>query len=94
MSTNPSRQPEGPRCIYVLDDDFDIFRLVSRTLREFAFEVVECHTAAALRRLLLERVADLCIVDLGLPDADGRDVVRELQAGYACGMMVLTGGAT
>jgi two-component system OmpR family response regulator len=33
----------------------------------------------------------LCIVDLGLPDADGMDVVRELQARYACGVMVLTG---
>lgn len=91
MSTNPFHQPEGPRCIYVLDDDPDICRLVSRTLREFAFEVAECHTAAALRRLLLARVPDLCIVDLGLPDADGMDVVRELQAGYACGVMVLTG---
>ena len=34
---------------------------------------------------------DLCIVDLGLPDADGLDVVRELQARYDCGVMVLTG---
>ena len=91
MSTNPFRPAEGPRCIYVLDDDPDICRLVSRTLREFAFEVTECHTAAALRRLLQERVPDLCIVDLGLPDADGMDVVRELQARHACGVMVLTG---
>lgn len=91
MSTNMFRQPEGPRCIYVLDDDPDICRLVNSTLREFGFEVVECHSAAALRRLLLVRVPDLCIVDLGLPDADGMDVVRELQARYACGVMVLTG---
>uniref|UniRef100_UPI00260BF817 response regulator transcription factor n=1 Tax=uncultured Limnohabitans sp. TaxID=768543 RepID=UPI00260BF817 len=83
--------PEGPRCIYVLDDDVDICRLVCVTLREFGFEASECHTAAALQRLLLVRVPDLCIVDLGLPDADGMDVVRDLQARFVCGVIVLTG---
>jgi DNA-binding response OmpR family regulator len=91
MSTPMFRQPEGPRCIYLLDDDPDICRLLSSTLREFGFETLQCHTAMELRRLLLVRVPDLCIVDLGLPDADGMDVVRDLQAFYACGVMVLTG---
>ncbi|MDO8449097.1 MAG: response regulator transcription factor [Rhodoferax sp.] len=91
MSTDLFLHADGPRCIYVLDDDPDICRLVSSTLREFGFEVVECHNAATLRRLLLARVPDLCIVDLGLPDADGMDVVRDLQARFACGVMVLTG---
>ena len=91
MSADLFQLPEGPRCIYVLDDDADVCRLVSSTLREFGFTTSECHNAAALRRLLVERVPDLCIVDLGLPDADGMDVVRDLQARYACGVMVLTG---
>jgi two-component system, OmpR family, response regulator len=91
MSMDMFRQPEGARCIYVLDDDPDICRLVTGTLREFGFEAVECHSAAALHNLLRVRVPDLCIVDLGLPDADGMDVVRDLQARYACGLMVLTG---
>lgn len=91
MSADLFQTPEGSRCIYILDDDVDICRLVSVTLREFGFKTTECHNAAALRRLLLERVPDLCVVDLGLPDADGMDVVRELQARYACGVMVLTG---
>lgn len=91
MTTDLFPPPQGPRCIYVLDDDPDICRLVSSTLREFGFETSECHSAAALRRLLLLRVPDLCIVDLGLPDADGMDVVRDLQARFACGVMVLTG---
>jgi DNA-binding response OmpR family regulator len=91
MSASAPGPAEGARCIYVLDDDPDLCRLVSGTLREFGFETSECHSAAALRRLLQQRVPDLCIVDLGLPDADGMDVVRELQARYACGVMVLTG---
>lgn len=91
MSRDVFHQPEGSRCIYVLEDDADVCRLVCVTLREFGFEAVECHTAAALRRLLLVRVPDLCIVDLGLPDADGMDVVRDLQARFVCGVIVLTG---
>jgi len=91
MSRDVFHQAEGPRCIYVLDDDTDICRLVCNTLREFGFEAAECHTAAALRRLLLVRAPDLCIVDLGLPDADGMDVVRDLQTRFACGVIVLTG---
>ena len=91
MSTHLFRQPEGPRCIYVLDDDLDICRLVCGSLREFGFDAFECHSAVELNRLLLARLPDLCIVDLGLPDADGMDVVRDLQARYACGVMVLTG---
>lgn len=91
MNRDLFHQPEGPRCIYVLDDDTDICRLVCGTLREFGFEALECHTAAALRRLLLVREPDLCIVDLGLPDADGMDVVRDLQARFVCGVIVLTG---
>lgn len=91
MSRELFHQPEGPRCIYVLDDDVDVCRLVCFTLREFGFEASECHTAAALRRLLLVRVPDLCIVDLGLPDADGMDVVRDLQARVVCSVIVLTG---
>jgi two-component system OmpR family response regulator len=91
MNHELGNQTAGPRCIYVLEDDPDICRLVCLTLREFGFEALECHTAAALRRLLLLREPELCIVDLGLPDADGMDVVRELQAKHDCGVMVLTG---
>ncbi len=91
MSRDVFHQSEGPRCIYVLDDDVDICRLVCVTLREFGFEATGFHTAAGLRRQLLVREPDLCIVDLGLPDADGMDVVRDLQVRFACGVIVLTG---
>lgn len=91
MSREQFHQPEGARCIYVLDDDVDICRLVCVTLREFGFEASEFHTSAAFQRLLLVRIPDLCIVDLGLPDADGMDVVRDLQTRCACGVIVLTG---
>lgn len=91
MTLAPMRSEESPRCIYVLEDDPAICRLVVLALSEFGFDAVPCHNAGILRRLLQTRVPDLCIVDLGLPDADGMDVVRELQAYPGCGVLVLTG---
>lgn len=45
---------------------------------------------SVLRRLPAER-PDLCIVDLGLPDVDGLELVREIARRCDCGMLILTG---
>lgn len=84
-------ETDDSRCLYVLDDDPDVRRVLALTLREFGYGVLEFGTATALRRQLLLRVPDLCIVDLGLPDADGMDVVRELQERQSCGVLVVSG---
>ena len=43
-----------------------------------------------LRRLQAEK-PDLCIVDLGLPDMDGIDLVRRITAQTSAGVLILTG---
>lgn len=80
-----------PRSIYVVEDDPDVSKILLATLAEFGFDPTSCRSAAELRRRLLTRVPDLCIVDLGLPDADGMDLVRQLQTQYGCGVLILTG---
>lgn len=79
------------KCIYVVEDDEEVARLIRTTLADFCFEPVMCRTAAELFRQVARRVPDLCIVDLGLPDMDGMDVVRQLQARHGCGILILTG---
>jgi two-component system response regulator QseB len=65
--------------ILVVDDDPDISNLLSRELRGLG------HTVDAMRlaadALLAARTADyaLLILDLGLPDMDGLEIVRELR---------------
>jgi DNA-binding response OmpR family regulator len=77
--------------VYVVEDDPEVARLVTLALRDFGFA---CETfgdgAGVLRRLPLER-PDLCIVDLGLPDMDGIELVREIARRCNCGVLVLTG---
>lgn len=65
--------------ILVVEDDDDIARLLGRELRALG------HTVDAVRfaeeALLAARASDyaLLVVDLGLPDGDGLDLVRELR---------------
>lgn len=81
----------NPATIFVLEDEHDIARLICASLTEYGFR---CEHAATGRQLLerARRAApELCIVDLGLPDMDGMQVVRELQEGNPCAVLILTG---
>ena len=54
--------------------------VLARGLREEGFAVETVATGAALLRRWSERRADALVIDIGLPDADGRDVCRALRA--------------
>ncbi|MBL8473869.1 MAG: response regulator transcription factor [Rhodocyclaceae bacterium] len=79
--------------VHLVDDDADVARLILHTLSDFGFATYWSRNGAELRRELSRRVPDLCIVDLGLPDVDGMDLVRELRKNCACGVLILTGRA-
>jgi two-component system OmpR family response regulator len=66
--------------VLVCEDDEELRGLLGRGLREEGFSVEAVATGAAA----LDRVAavepDVLVVDIGLPDADGRDVCHALRA--------------
>jgi DNA-binding response OmpR family regulator len=66
--------------VILLEDDPELRALVTRGLREEGFEVTAAPTAAELLRRLDEVDPAVLVVDIGLPDADGRDVVQALRA--------------
>jgi two-component system, OmpR family, response regulator len=68
-----------PRVI-LLEDDDELRSIVGRGLREEGFEVATMGSAAEFVRRVGVGDADALIVDIGLPDADGRDVVQALRA--------------
>lgn len=82
---------DNDRLIAVVEDDQLVANTLQRTLHEFGYQTEWCRTAADLKRLMRNRPPALCIVDLGLPDADGLDLVRTLQATARCGVLILTG---
>jgi DNA-binding response OmpR family regulator len=66
--------------VILLEDDAELRSLVTRSLREEGFDVTSASTAADLLRQLGEAEPDAFVVDIVLPDADGRDVVQALRA--------------
>jgi two-component system, OmpR family, response regulator len=66
--------------VVVLEDDLELRSLVARGLQEEGFAVSAVETAAQAMSLVRARPADAMIVDIGLPDADGRDLVQALRA--------------
>lgn len=76
--------------ILVVEDEPDIRRFVRMTLESQGHEV---HEAPTLQRGLIEagsRRPDLAIVDLGLPDGDGVDLIRDLRTWSTAAVIVLS----
>jgi two-component system KDP operon response regulator KdpE len=77
--------------VLVVDDEPQLLRALRITLTASGYEV---HTAATGLRALAEattRPPDLVILDLGLPDIDGAEVIDRLRAHSAVPIIVLSG---
>lgn len=68
----------GPH-ILVVEDDPPIRRFLRASLSSHDFEVEEASTGKEALMLATQRPPDLVILDLGLPDMDGLEVVRRLR---------------
>ena len=69
----------NPRAL-VVEDDADLRRLLRKGLDEEGFEVVPVARGAEAIAVATEDPPDVLVVDIGLPDADGRDVCQALRA--------------
>lgn len=83
------------RILLVDDDDALRAALADQLVMTEEFDVFEAETgAAAIEKAKAER-HDLIILDVGLPDIDGRELCRVLRkGGLRCPIIMLTGHAT
>jgi two-component system copper resistance phosphate regulon response regulator CusR len=65
--------------LLVVEDDPDIRSFLARGMSEAGFEVDTAADARVTRRLVAEKQYDVLIVDLGLPDQDGIDLISQLR---------------
>jgi two-component system phosphate regulon response regulator OmpR len=76
--------------IIVCDDETDLREAVAEYLARRGLDVRRAEDAAALRRLLAERPADLVVLDIAMPGEDGLSVARSLRAESDIGIVMLT----
>ena len=69
-----------PAVVHVLEDDSELRRLLARGLSEDGFDVIASAGAEAALRQDAGRPADVFVIDIGLADADGRDLCQALRA--------------
>jgi two-component system OmpR family response regulator len=80
--------------IFVLEDDSQMRSLLVRGLREEGYQAQGFATGSDLLLKVSETVPDLFIIDIGLPDTDGRDVCQALRAqGVTAPVLFLTARA-
>ncbi|HUN49139.1 MAG TPA: response regulator, partial [Stellaceae bacterium] len=76
--------------ILVVDDEAAIRRFLRAGLGAEGYELVEAETGAAAVALAAKEKPDLVILDLGLPDKDGTEVLREIRHASLVPVIVLS----
>ncbi|WP_296804689.1 response regulator [Thiocapsa sp.] len=76
--------------ILVIDDEEQIRRFLRISLKSQGYQVIEADNAEAGLGLAATQTPDLVILDLGLPDADGKTVLAEIRAWSSVPVLVLS----
>lgn len=74
----------------VVDDDAQILRALRASLRVQGYEVIEATDGASALSAASTANPDLVVLDLGLPDIDGTEVIRRLRAWSHVPVIVLS----
>ena len=76
--------------ILIVEDEADIRRFIRMALEKEGMNVFETATAEEARLNAGSRKPDLMIVDLGLPDGDGKTLIREVRGWMSAPVLVLS----
>jgi two-component system, OmpR family, response regulator RegX3 len=86
-------QPTRPRVLFV-EDEANIYEPFSKALSREGFEPVVARTAAKALQLAEDGGFAIVLLDLTLPDGDGRDVCRALRRKSSVPILMLTARGT
>jgi two-component system, OmpR family, response regulator len=77
--------------VLIVEDDPELRSVLARSLREEGFAVDSVATGGEVLARVDASVPDVYVIDVGLPDADGRDVCQALRArGVVAPVLFLT----
>ena len=76
--------------ILIIDDEVQIRRLLEITLSASGYKISEASTGKEGLTLAATRQPALIILDLGLPDADGLEILKKLREWYEKPILILS----
>lgn len=76
--------------ILVIDDEAQIRRMLSITLQSNEYRVLEAATAKEGLAVVASHPPDLVLLDIGLPDENGQDVLKHLREWYSNPIIILS----
>lgn len=76
--------------ILVVDDEPPITRVLSKALAASGYHIEIAETGAAAVSAVAQRVPEVIILDLGLPDMDGKDVIAAIRQWTEAPILVLS----
>jgi len=79
--------------VLVIEDDFSIANLMRHAFERDGHETVIVHEGAEGLRLVDSWQPDLVLLDMTLPDTDGRDVLRQIRSHETVPLIVVSGRA-
>ena len=82
---------KSPAHILLVDDDAEIGALVSRYFGSQGLRVSVAGSAGGMRTAMEETRVDVVLLDLGLPDGEGLDLLRELRERWRGPLIIVSG---
>lgn len=76
--------------ILIVDDEIQIRRLLQITLSANGYKIIEATTGKEAIQMTASYQPALIILDLGLPDIDGQDVLKNLREWYTKPIIILS----
>ena len=90
MLSQAGGSPQASTRVLVVDDEPQIVRALVINLKARGYEVDAAHDGATALRLAAARHPDVVVLDLGLPDLDGVEVIKGLRGWTRAPILVLS----
>lgn len=76
--------------VLVIEDEYSIRKYLYRSLTEKNYQVLEATGGEEALRVIVDHKPDLVILDLGLPDISGQEVLRAIREWSKVPVLILT----
>ncbi len=78
------------KLIQIVEDDIAVKKLLEITFKEYEFNSISSESKKNAMLMFLSHNPDLMILDLGLPDGDGKDLIKQIREISKIPIIVLT----